>query len=364
MMTGSGKSMTYVGAGGNIGSHAVIAMARTGSLARLLLIDPDVYEVHNLASQDIAQCDVGRRKVDVLADRIRRFNPALRVDTIAQPVEHVPVGRLRADVIASGVDGLAPRSWINRAARHLGVRWVDAGVRAEGLLARVDVFEPTTDAACMECAWSPQERAALDIRYPCDPPVAPAPTGAPAYLGLLAGSLQCVECVKLLHGETRHALLGRQILVDANAHRHYVSARRSSPQCAFDHRCWSIRPLSSPAGAITLGRALRLRPSPDGTPSRMRIYGNAIVRRIVCPTCSDSQETLQIASRIEDGSHACTRCDVAMVAPGIDTTDTLSYDDLTVKQRRVSLHAMGLRQGDVFSIENGSGETHFEIGGR
>lgn len=363
-MTGRGKSLTYVGAGGNIGSHAVVAMARTGSLARLMLIDPDIYEARNLASQDIARRDVGRRKVDVLAARIRRIDPSLRVETIAERVEHVPVGHLRADVIATGLDGLASRGWINRAARRLGVPWVDAGVRAEGLLARVDVFEPTTDAGCMECAWSPQERAALDIRYPCAPPVAPVPTGAPAYLGALAASLQCVECVKLLSGETRHALLGRQILVDASAHRHYVSARQPSPECAFDHRCWPIRSLSLPAGAITLGQALRLAPSPDGEPSRMRVYGDAVVRRIVCPKCQESREALQLASRIEGGSHTCTGCGVAMVAPGIDTTDTLGFDDLTVRQRRVSLYALGLREGDVFSIENGSRETHFEIGGR
>ena len=363
-MTNSGKSLTYVGAGGNIGSHAVVALARTGILARLTLIDPDIYEAGNLASQDISRRDLGRHKVDVLAARIHRIEPSLRVETIAERVERVPLGRLRADIIATGLDGLASRGWINRATRRLGIPWIDAGVRAEGLLARVDVFALAADAACMECAWSEQERAAVDIRYPCDPPAAPAPSGAPAYLGALAASLQCVECVKLLSGQSNQAWPGQQILVEASTHHHYVSSRRCSPNCAFDHRRWSIRSLAQPPGAITLGQALRLVPSSGNEHSKMRVYGDAIVYQLVCPNCHASVEALCLASRIEDGSSACTRCGAALVAPGIHTSDTLALNQLTARQRRASLHAIGLRTGGVFSIENTSGETHFEIGGR
>jgi hypothetical protein len=51
-----------------------------------------------------------------------------------------------------------------------------------------------------------------------------------------------------------------------------------------------------------------------------------------------------------------------MVASGIDTTDTLSLEDCA--DRPISLFALGMRAGDVFSIEWPSGEAHFEIGGR
>lgn len=363
MMTGSDGSLTYIGAGGNIGSHAVVALARAGCLARVTLIDPDVYEPRNLPSQDIARRDLGRRKVDVLAERIRRLDPSLRIEAIAERVERVPLGRLRADVIATGLDALAPRAWVNRAARRLGVPWVDAGVRAEGLLARVDVFEPAAGAACLECGWSEQERATLDLRHPCDPPVAPAPTGAPAYLGALAASLQSVECVKLLTGETSNTLLGRQLLVEATSHQHYVSTRQCSRACAFDHRRWSIRPLARAPGAITLSQALGLVRSPQGERSRLRVYADAIARRLECPECHTSRELMCLAGRIGDASHACTHCGAVLVAPGIDTADTLALGQLSARQRRASLYSLGLRNGDVFSIETSSGATHFEIGG-
>ena len=363
MMTDNGKSLTYIGAGGNIGSHAVVSLVRAGCLEHLTLIDPDVYEPRNLASQAIARRDLGRRKVEVLAARIRRIDPSLRVQTIAERVERVPLGRLRATVIATGLDSLGSRAWVNRAARRLGVLWVDAGVRAEGLLARVDVFEPADDAACLECAWSAQERAALDSHYPCNPPPAPAPTGVPSYLGALAASLQCVECEKLLTGETQHALLGRQLLIEATTHQQYLSTRQCSAACAFDHRRWSIQSLPRRPGAITLSQALRLVPSPQGEDSRLRVHSDAVIRRLDCPECHASRQVMCFAGRIIEGARVCTRCGAAMVAPGIDTTDTLVLDHLDARQRRVSLYALGLRDGDVFSIENASGETHFEIGG-
>ena len=53
-----------------------------------------------------------------------------------------------------------------------------------------------------------------------------------------------------------------------------------------------------------------------------------------------------------------------MVASGVDTTDTLTLEQLSDRARRVSLYALGLRTGDVFGIVTASGETHFEIGGR
>ena len=75
--------------------------------------------------------------------------------------------------------------------------------------------------------------------------------------------------------------------------------------------------------------------------------------------------SLRIAACRDDDYHrTCTHCGATMVAPGIDTTDTLALDHLTDRHRRMSLYALGLREGDVISIENASGETHFEIGGR
>lgn len=362
-MTTRIRSLTYVGAGGNIGSHAIEALARLPHLDRITLIDPDVYEERNLRSQAIARGDVGKRKVDVLEQRVQRINPKLQVETFAMPVEQVPLGRLRADVIATGLDGLAARRSVSRSAWRLGRPWVDAGVRAEGLLARVDVYMPDADAACLECAWGADEHDALDRRYPCDDDAVPAATNAPAYLGAAASSLQSSVCASLLCGDSEHALIGRQVLTDIAVHRHYVSRHTRSPACPFDHHCWSIVPIARRAGEVTLAQALSLLPDARRSETRLRVPGDAFVHRLVCPRCNASHEVLRLARRLPSAVRHCQRCDVRMVAPGIDTSDTLSIADCTARDRRSSLFALGLRRGDVFSIEGPASEAHFEIGG-
>lgn len=358
------RSLTYIGVG-NIGSHAAFALARLPKLGRLTLVDPDVYEFSNLSSQAIERRDVGCRKVDVLARRIRGINPALHVVPIAERVENVPLGRLRADVIASGLDSRVARLSVNRVAKRLGAPWVDAGVRAEGHLVRVDVFGPSPDEPCCECGWGAEDYATVEQTHPCNPLLpTPAPTDAPAYLGGLAAALQAGECDKLLGGEAKHALFGRQLLFDTTRHRHYVSVRRRAADCRFDHQIWRIEPLARTAGAISLRQALRLAPSSRDQATQLRLEGHAFVRRLSCLGCGDLQRVLCLASHLDERARGCRRCGSEMVASGFDTVDTLSLEDCA-GQRPVSLFAIGMRAGDVFSIEWSSGERqrHFEIGG-
>ncbi|MDX6614340.1 MAG: molybdopterin-synthase adenylyltransferase, partial [Blastocatellia bacterium] len=103
------KSVVVIGAGGNIGSHLVPHLGRMPNVARVTLIDRDVYEPPNLLTQDITPRDVGRRKALVQARRLARINPDLRVRAIAEAVERVPLGLLRADVILACLDSRRAR---------------------------------------------------------------------------------------------------------------------------------------------------------------------------------------------------------------------------------------------------------------
>lgn len=66
-------TVTVVGLG-NIGSHAALTLARLG-VAELHLIDNDQVENHNLTSQAYSVEDLGQRKANALADRVRAVNP-------------------------------------------------------------------------------------------------------------------------------------------------------------------------------------------------------------------------------------------------------------------------------------------------
>ncbi len=140
-----------VGAGA-IGSHVVTLAARMALVDELTIVDPQSYEPANLANQNMATADIGRSKAQAQMRRAKRVRHDLAVTAYALPVESLPLGRLRADVILACVDSRLARMAINQAAWRLGVPWANAGIDASGLV-RVQAFLPGADQACLECAW-------------------------------------------------------------------------------------------------------------------------------------------------------------------------------------------------------------------
>ena len=72
---------------GSVGSLAALDLARSG-VGRFLLIDPDLLAIENLCRHQCGLADVGRRKVDAVAERIRLINPRT-VETQALPLERL-----------------------------------------------------------------------------------------------------------------------------------------------------------------------------------------------------------------------------------------------------------------------------------
>jgi tRNA threonylcarbamoyladenosine dehydratase len=68
---------------GGVGSYAAEAIARAG-VGRMTLLDHDVVGPSNMNRQLVAlHSTVGRKKSEVMAERIRDINPDIRVDTIS-----------------------------------------------------------------------------------------------------------------------------------------------------------------------------------------------------------------------------------------------------------------------------------------
>lgn len=361
------RHIVVVGAGGNIGSHVVAHLARTPSVGRLTLVDRDVYEPKNLISQDIWPGDIGRPKARVQAARLRRIRPDLSVDAVPHAVEAVPLGRLRGDVMLACLDSLRARRTVNEAAWRLGVPWVDAGVQADGLLVRVNVYVPAApDAPCLECAWDERHYAAQETAYPClGGAGAAAPTNAPSCLGALAGSLQAIECRKLLDGRVAEALVGRQVVLDAAHHRHTVTAFRRNPRCRFDHEVWAIRKTGRRGGNLTIAQALRLgsQAGSGGEAVALRVEGDAIVRKATCAECGRARSVFRLARRLTSSQRTCGRCGGHLVAEGFDM---VSEVDAAREPKRLlgrTLKGLGLRPGDVFTLASPAGDIHYEIEG-
>ena len=361
------KNVVIVGAGGNIGSHLVPHIGRMPRVGRVTLIDKDVYEASNLLTQDITPRDVAKLKARVQARRLRRVNPALRVTAIADAVERVPLGRLRADVILSCLDSRIARQHLNQFAWRLGVPLIDAGVEAGGLLARVNVYVAGPDSPCLECAWDDRDYEALEQTYPCFGPASSvASTNAPSSLGALAASLQAIECQKLLSRQTGCAAISRQVLVDAAFHKHYVTTFRRNPCCRFSsHAVWNIHRLNRSVKDLTLAQALELATVVGGrnnSSPALRIEGKPFVKRLTCPGCGAARSLLRLECSLRKGQTKCAKCGRRMIAAGFDVLERLNTSAVSENVLGRTLGSLGLRSGDVFSVGVGEDELHYEIG--
>lgn len=359
--------VVVVGAGGNIGSHLVPHLARSPLVSRLTLIDRDCYEPGNLRAQAIDRSDVGKPKALVQARRVRQINPEIEVTSLHRAVEDVPLGLLRADAIAACLDSRRARMVVNQAAFRLGVPWINAGVDGGGLLVRVQAFVPSPDAPCLECGWDQSDYAAVEQDYPCQPDASPAPSGAPSSLGALAAAFQAMECDKLLgDADGRdNALVGRDLLVDARHHRHFVTTFRRNAACRMpDHAGWRINTLDAGAARITLRDVFALGSILRGAGEQLRlgVAGQSLATRLTCPTCGAAKPTLALERSLHRKTIACVRCLNRLRPSGFDLADAapLSESDASIDW---PLSRIGIRSGDVISLVTPSVDAHYQIGG-
>ena len=92
------RAVILVAGCGSIGGAVVEPLVRMGA-ERLVLVEPDEYELHNLNRQHASLSDVGHNKALVLADWVAGVNPHAQV--------HVDTAGITADNVASHVAGAA-----------------------------------------------------------------------------------------------------------------------------------------------------------------------------------------------------------------------------------------------------------------
>ncbi len=358
----AGMRLVVVGAGGNIGSHLAPLLVRLPGVTRLTLVDFDRYEAENLLSQAITPADIGQPKARVQARRVRRIDPKIEVVAIVDRLENVPLGWLRGDVILAGLDSKESRRRTNEVAWRLGVPWIDAGVEPSLMLARVNVYLPAADQPCLECAWGERDYAELPTVHPCDAVVANTPaTNAPACLGALAAALAAIECQKLITGQSAAALIGRQVVIEAATHRHFVTTYRRNPNCRCSHATWKISALRQGPQELSLGALLKAAPRAEA-PAALAFGGQPLVKQLDCPGCGFTRRLFRLQSRLRRIERFCDRCGREMLSAGFYMKTRLSRADLGPGDAGRSLASLGLRAGDVISLSNGADERFFELG--
>jgi len=350
-------NVVVVGAG-NIGSHLLSLVARMREVEFLTIIDRDVYEAKNHAGQDIAPRDFGKSKAQAQAARLREANPGLRTRAIAESVENVPAGKLRADVILVCLDSRESRRAVNEIAWRLGVPFVDAGVEPDGMLARVNVYRPGRGKPCLECAWDQRDYESLEQTYGCDGErKEPAPTNAPASLGALAASLQAIECQKILAGDWDRVAVSRQVMIDAATHRHFVTSFRRNPQCRFDHRTLTVEPMVCAETLKSVFKHVHARLGEEAV--TLTVVGKRLVSQLACPGCLIFSDVFCLEGRLRS---LCRKCGKPMQPVGMSMLDRISAEDIAPALMAAPLGRFGFHHGDILTLSNIETELHFEIG--
>src|SRR6185312_5717658 len=197
-----------IGAGG-LGSPLALYLGAAG-VGTLGIVDFDVVDFTNLQRQIIhTTSDVGRKKLDSAAEKIKAINPFVNIRKIDTRLSSDNALELfnEFDIIADGTDNFPTRYLTNDACVLSGKPNVYASIfRFEG---QASIFG-TEDGPCYRCL------------YPEPPPPGLVPSCAEGgVLGILPGLLgiiQATEVLKLILGEGE-PLIGRLLLVDTLAMR-------------------------------------------------------------------------------------------------------------------------------------------------
>jgi len=358
------EGVTVIGAG-HEGSHLVPHLARDPSVKHLIIVDPDTYFSAENLSQDFSPSENGQKKAIILSRRARRIRPNgdLQVEAFVARAEDVPLGRLRSKVICSCVDSLISRAAINRIAFRLNIPLVDAGIQAQGLLARIEVHIPGADAPCIECAWNTSDFERINQSYSCDGRLKePSPTRAPSALGGLAAAHQALQCGKLLHRNAGidESLAGKQLVVEGRFHNQFVNKLRKNLACRFDHQIWLIQ--KAPDSVRTVGDLFEYgRKLLGGEFPAISADGKSWVTRLVCRLCGHQARTLRLQGRIGARLRSCEQCNGEMEPVGFHLRPRLEMRSASGRLLARPLRHLGLCAGDVLTLIGAHGVRHVEL---
>jgi len=206
-----------VGCGG--AAEFLEGLARAG-VGEFVLIDRDVVSETNLATQQTYRRDIGRMKVEAIAERIEDINP----HTIVKPLylfsdqltdeDFMRLLRIRRQGVQPGVtllcgmtDSFHAQARVNLLALQFGVPSLCAQVYFEGRGAEVTFTHPETTPACHRCILNSRYRAYLHEGFRNDTTSDGTPIGSTGRLN----ALKFFIAMALLHHGTEHPRWGQML---------------------------------------------------------------------------------------------------------------------------------------------------------
>jgi len=188
---------------GGLGGMASIELARLG-VGSLRIVDSDVVELSNLHRQFLYNFkDIGRKKVEVAAERLSLINPNVEVDSRdcnvnADVADSLVTG---VDVVIDGLDRIETRYIINRVCMWVGTPYVFGA--ATETFGNVSTIIPAK-TPCLECFYPHFKDEMLPST---------AEGGVHPSLPSIIASIQVSETLRIIKGE-RPCLAGFLLYFD------------------------------------------------------------------------------------------------------------------------------------------------------
>jgi molybdopterin-synthase adenylyltransferase len=195
-------AVIVVGAGG-LGGYIVEALARMG-VGRLIVIDGDVFEEHNLNRQVLCvESNLGQGKASAAAVRVAQVNAAVEVKAVDGLLTEENAAALLtgADLAVDALDSLPTRFLLERAAKQQGIPLVHGAIA--GYIAQVMTIFPEDEGLARVYGRGHLPEKGVETIY-----------GNPAATPMLCAACQVQEVIKVLLG-TGEPLRNRLLIIDS-----------------------------------------------------------------------------------------------------------------------------------------------------
>jgi molybdopterin/thiamine biosynthesis adenylyltransferase len=146
------KAKVFIAGAGGLGSPVAIYLAAAG-IGTIRIADHDTIELSNLNRQVLHwEENVGGRKVDSAAAKLKKLNPNIKIETIADTITEANVSQLvgDSDLIVDAMDNLPTRYLLNKTAIEKNIPFFHGAVY--GFEGRAMTVIPGK-TACLNCLY-------------------------------------------------------------------------------------------------------------------------------------------------------------------------------------------------------------------
>jgi adenylyltransferase/sulfurtransferase len=295
-----------VGAGA-LGNEVLKNLALLG-VGSITVIDLDEVEPSNLSRSVLFRdCDAGRPKAEVAAERASDINPAIRIRPIhGDVITDLGLGAFADHRLVIGcLDNREARLWVNRQCWKVGTPWIDAGIQEiQGV---VKVFVPP-DSPCYECAMTERDYQLLNLRYSCpllsrqEILAGKVPT-APTIASMMA-ALQVQEALKLLHG--LQASVGCALVFNGVANQFYTTKLPRRPDC-LSHETYPAHRTVALGHAAAVSELFDVARSAIAGPLTLALDRD-LVTTVNCPRCDWETPIFRPRTKVRQDEAKCPIC--------------------------------------------------------